>query len=587
MTTALTDLSVRPPLPVRQLMLRLLLAGHLPALLVVGALLLLDAQHARRQAHAEMERVTEVLSSEVDERVNSVQAHLLRLSDAVIATPLDLRALRAEAQVEEALAQVDGIVLFDADGAQLLNTRIPPGQPLAARTAGANVGSAIRLGRLAVSDVFLAPTMRAHIVGIGVPVLAGNQVRYGLTAALHPLRWTEFLERQRVPRGWSVTIVDRKGTVVGHSAEPERAGRSVSPQVLGMLAARASGRIDADAMPDVQGETAFRRSNLTGWSVLVHVPAATVDASVRRSAAILAAALLLLLVAGFLIALRLGRRISASIEQLAAGAQCLVRGETVRIPSLAFREADAFARNMEEASTTLHERDRTLRRVTQNFDRTLVSELESWQARVGRELHDSVGSSLGGVGLLLQAARTELPPSAVARSLVERSQGELRTAAELVRKISRGVMPVGTDPGALLPAIEQLVRDADAWPDTHCDLVSSGSFEHVAPEVGNHVFRIVQEALNNASKHGRAKRLQVKLLQWHGGYEAAVIDDGCGFEADAQPGRHAGVGLRSMRARAQAIGGTLLVCSQRGAGCHVHLAWQCEQATGGSPDQQR
>lgn len=577
---------VRQPLPMRQLMLRLLLAGHLPALLVVGVLLLLEAQHARRQAHAEMDRVAQVLSSELDDRITAVQAHLMRLSDAITHGPLDLQGLRAEAQFEQLLAQVDGIVLFDENGRQLLNTRIAPGEPLAANIPDVDIGGAVRLGRIAVSDVFLAPTMGAHIVGIGVPVLAGSHVRYGLTAAVHPSRWQEFLKRPGLPRGWSVTIVDRKGAVVGHSTEPERAGTRIAPHVFTMLAARPNGRTAADAMPDLQGATAFWRSTLSGWTVLVHVPDATVDASLWRWAAILAAALLLLLVAGFLIALRLSRGISGSIEQLAAGAQRLVRGEPVRIAPLSFREADVFARSMEEASTTLLERNEALRRVTQNFDRRLVSELESWQARVGRDLHDSVGSALGGVALLLQSTRGQLAPGS-ARTLLERSQGELRAAAELVRKISRGLMPVGTDPGALLPALEQLVRDADAWQDLGCELVASGSFDQVAPEVGNHVFRVVQEAVANARKHGRAQQVQVHLLQWDGGYEAAIIDDGCGFDAEAQAGGHAGVGLRSMRARAQAIGGTLLVCSRPGAGCHVHLVWPCESATAECQEQQR
>lgn len=564
--------------PVRQLLLRLLLAAHVPAVLVVGVFLLIEAQHARHEAVASMGRLAQAVNGDIDERVTSVQAHLLRLSDELTAGPLDLEALRVHARTEQALAQVDAIVLFDQDGRQLLNTLVPAGIPLAATRATVDGAAALRLGRMAVSDVFLAPTARAHMVGIGVPVVAANQIRYGLSAAMQPEQWEHLTQHHHLPKDWTLTIVDRKGVVLGDRSLRERVGTAIAPNLFQRIVGRTEGWIEADTLGGEEGPVAFRHSPLTGWTVLVHAPAAALHASVWRSAVTMLLALLLLLATGFLIALHLSRRVSASIEQLAAGARQLREGAPVRIPPLAFREADEFARAFEEASATLQERSMALRRVTQNFDRMLLSQLETWQAGIGRELHDSVGSALGGVSLMLASARP-LVTSSAASGLLDRSQAELRGAAELVRKLSRGVMPVGTDPGALLPALEQLAQDAGTWQEVRCEVFASGSFEEVTPEVGNHVFRIIQEAVGNARRHGGARHIDVRLVQSEGGYEASIVDDGCGADFDAGGHSHAGVGLRSMRARAEAIGGTIRFCSAPGAGCRVHLAWGGDHAT--------
>jgi signal transduction histidine kinase len=82
---------------------------------------------------------------------------------------------------------------------------------------------------------------------------------------------------------------------------------------------------------------------------------------------------------------------------------------------------------------------------------------------------------------------------------------------------------------------------------------------------GMHLFRIVQEALNNAIKHSHAKRIQVRLREMPDAILVCVSDDGQGFET----AQVAGMGRRTMRYRADAIGATLEVVSERGKGTTV------------------
>jgi two-component system sensor histidine kinase UhpB len=87
------------------------------------------------------------------------------------------------------------------------------------------------------------------------------------------------------------------------------------------------------------------------------------------------------------------------------------------------------------------------------------------------------------------------------------------------------------------------------------------------------VFRIVQEAASNAIRHGHASVLRIVLCEGRGRWRATLSDNGSGCDFDALPRAHPGLGLRSMQARARAIGGVLSL-GHAGSGCRVRLTWE-------------
>ncbi|HEX7891987.1 MAG TPA: ATP-binding protein [Ramlibacter sp.] len=530
----------RPATPsVRQLLLSLLLAAFLPALVVMVLLLFLQYQHERRQVVAEMEHHAQHVATRLDDNVANVQAHLARLSEGLRAGAPDLAALREEARIEQRLAQVDAIVLFDTSGVQLMNSRLPAGVSPGPNPPPVDVLASIRMGRPAVSDVFFAPNAQAHMVGIGIPVVDGSHVKYALAAAIE----SAHLGRMLAPAlhgDRSLLIVDRQGRVVAQTgAAPAAAGSALRVEMLGQVTrAAATGRTTVETEDHVM---TMQRSAATGWTVIVKVPRSELLEPVWHSALALLLVLMLLLAAGLTVAMRLGRRVTRSIAHLSEGARALREGGTVQIQPLLFREADDFARTFEAASRSLQDHNDTLNRVTQNFDRFLLQEMETWKSAVGRELHDSVGSALGGVSLVLESAR--------------------------------GLMPAGIDAGALLPAVEQLAADASNWHGIQCEVLATGSFDAIAPEVANHVYRIIQEAVANAQRHASARNVLVKLVENAQGYEVCISDDGRGTEFPDGAGAHAGVGLRSMRARAEAIEGVINFGRVPEGGCRVNLVW--------------
>lgn len=201
----------------------------------------------------------------------------------------------------------------------------------------------------------------------------------------------------------------------------------------------------------------------------------------------------------------------------------------------------------------------------------LLTEMCARHQELAQELHDSVASSLAAVSLLLGAAQ-EVANASTAR-LIMRAQDQIRQAAEQVRKISRGVLSdVGAAP--LLQALEQLAADLRSSGRVVCHVRERGD----APELNllcrTHVYRIAQEAVTNAIRHGNAGQIQISLIHLASGVSRLVVrDNGRSCDFGAIPLDHPGIGLQSMQARTEQLAGKLTLHGLPGCGCTVRLTW--------------
>ncbi len=180
------------------------------------------------------------------------------------------------------------------------------------------------------------------------------------------------------------------------------------------------------------------------------------------------------------------------------------------------------------------------------------------QQRIGQELHDSVGQELTGLSLL-------------ADTLVERlettSPNELELAATVldglnrvhqqIRALSRGLVPVEVDPEGLRAALEELAARTEDQSGVRCALECVGPVELADSVTASHLFRIAQEAVSNALRHGRPRNIRIALHGEHGTLTLCVQDDGVGLLGSAEEGK--GLGIRLMRYRAGAVGGSLRI----------------------------
>lgn len=189
---------------------------------------------------------------------------------------------------------------------------------------------------------------------------------------------------------------------------------------------------------------------------------------------------------------------------------------------------------------------------------------ETERSRIAHELHDGVAQSAAALMRRLELAADGDPGDLLAAS------GQARALVEELRRVIGGMRPPALDDLGLVPALGQLAEEARAR-----GLVVELDCEAAArpgPATETALFRIVQEALNNAAAHaGAGTRVRVRLARSGGGWRLAVRDEGCGFDpaALAARGGAGGLGLAYMHQRIELLGGTLSLDSAPGAGCTI------------------
>lgn len=203
-----------------------------------------------------------------------------------------------------------------------------------------------------------------------------------------------------------------------------------------------------------------------------------------------------------------------------------------------------------------------------NLEHEVLHISEREQRRIAQDLHDGLGQLLVGARYLAGTLRQDL----TAKSPVEgRTAGRiLEVLAEAVsqtRDLARGLHPVAAEPIGLMAALEALAARTQKLFKLECRFRRRRPVLIQDNALATHLFRIAQESVTNAIKHGKPGRVEISLTGTPGRIVLAVKDDGKGLPA--RPRKHTGMGLRIMRYRASMIGGSLAVQKAAGSGTNV------------------
>jgi len=201
----------------------------------------------------------------------------------------------------------------------------------------------------------------------------------------------------------------------------------------------------------------------------------------------------------------------------------------------------------------------------QQLQREILEIPVSEQRRIGQELHDGLGQQLTGLGLLAASLvnKASKPDHALASQLAS----GLQEAISQVRALSRGLIPVNIDAEGLTGALEILVNEVRLQSDIEVDLVITDRVRVADSSSALHLYRIAQEALNNAIKHAEASRIEISLGKAGSRGYLAIRDNGRGFEGLAH--KPQGLGLRIMQHRCGLIDAEFRVESSVGHGTEV------------------
>jgi signal transduction histidine kinase len=193
---------------------------------------------------------------------------------------------------------------------------------------------------------------------------------------------------------------------------------------------------------------------------------------------------------------------------------------------------------------------------------------ESEQRRIGQDLHDGLGQQLTAIELMCQALKSN-PGLTTDRDKLEKALDNLslhiRSAISQTRTLAHGLAPFKVESGGLETALAELAQTTSASGYITCQFDCPSAVRLDLPETATHLYRIAQEAVNNALKHSKAKRLKIELLRQNRNLLLQISDNGMGLASATDHG----VGLRVMNHRAAVIGAELRVESKPRKGVTV------------------
>ncbi len=273
--------------------------------------------------------------------------------------------------------------------------------------------------------------------------------------------------------------------------------------------------------------------------------------------------------AGFLLA----RPLKRDLRELSLYAALLAHGQLdARLPGQGAGELRYLMRQLDAMAVSLADQVAAVRRLAaerqdlaQQAEQVAV--LEERQ-RLARELHDTVSQELFALAMMLGAIRHILPASdGGAREQLSRAEEVARRAQASMRGLIRALRPVELGSRSLTAALESLLDEVGERQGIETDLQVQGQGPLPAG-IEDRLFRIAQEAVSNAIRHGQPTRISLTLRRSGDDLALSIGDNGCGFDPASVV---AHIGLASMRERAAEIGGQLVIQSRPGAGCTVQL----------------
>jgi signal transduction histidine kinase len=204
----------------------------------------------------------------------------------------------------------------------------------------------------------------------------------------------------------------------------------------------------------------------------------------------------------------------------------------------------------------------------ERLEREMLDISEREQQRIGQELHDGLCQQLAGTAMVTHVLARRLANSeegAEARKIVN----SVEQAIDLARGVAKGLYPVATQSDGLMQAFEEFSATTSDIFGVCCRFDCDLPVLVEPPATAAHLFRIAQEAVSNAIRHGRATEILISLHHTESGLKLSVSDNGRGFDTAVSP-KISGMGLRTMAIRAKLMRGQLHIDSRPAGGMEVN-----------------
>ncbi len=205
------------------------------------------------------------------------------------------------------------------------------------------------------------------------------------------------------------------------------------------------------------------------------------------------------------------------------------------------------------------------------LEKEIVEISEREKRQVGQDLHDGLGQLLTGISFMSKRLESDLADKSLKETAAAARITQLiGDSISQTRDIAKGLYPVNLDEGNLIEAFKQLANERSEMFNISCHFRANKNIVILNKSKTIHLYRIAQEAISNAFRHGKADRIELYLKEHKGNISLTIKDNGVGIEEPND--KHTGIGLKTMDYRARIIGavfdihraedgGTIMRCS--------------------------
>ena len=469
--------AVKAPSTVARRLLFMALTLAAPAILLMGALVTQQYAESQRRFSTQLIAMTRALSLATDRQIGQGQSILQGLAVSPALADGDLATF--ETQAREAVEGREGWIVLMTHDTQLINTRIPRGQPTPYAPVSPQSWREMTTGKSNVSNL-IPRKGTTPLIGVNMPVLVKGKLLV-LAYMQHPAAFHALMTAQTFPDTWTASIVDRNAALVARSRDQEKMlGKHASKDMQNAMARANDGVVRTHTLDGVQTLSAFSRSPTYGWTFIVGVPREELNRTVLTSLGPAVAGAALLIALGVSAALAFARPISRDVRGLVAEAEALAAGAPLDPEPSHLQEIAEVRGSLQAAADILRAREAEARQAAER------------QQLMINELNHRVKNTLVVVqSLARHSLRPESEKSGGDKGLVQFNDRihALATAHDLLTRRSWE----GADMGELLaetlqPYASQVTLEGPPLP--------------LAPNAAVALAMIFHELATNASKYG-------------------------------------------------------------------------------------
>ncbi len=325
----------------------LALAVLLPMLAMLAWIVVGTYLRETASAHARLRETTRALSLVVDREIDQRAAVARTLASSEALARGDWQALYAHAKAAS-LGTGNWVVVVDGND-QILNTKVPFGSPLPARTW--NPDRPLASGnRIEVSNLRTGPVVNQPVIAVFAPPPGSGPARYNVGVVFRPMELLEIMNQQQLPAGWISAVLDREYAIVARAPhDPALVGRHVRGVLSNAIELSSEGFVDTVSLGGAPLLAFYSRSPVHGWTFVIGVPKRAVAGAAATAAWQSAAGATMLVLLSLGLVAWAVRRVREPIVHLELAARSIERDEVPEVRPTGLDEVDAVGCALQRA----------------------------------------------------------------------------------------------------------------------------------------------------------------------------------------------------------------------------------------------